>query len=124
VQFKCVRSYLKGSALDCFKPAILEPIEPQWLSDFNLFVDELKANFSSYDPVGKAEAEIEQLFMQEYHQVMKYFIKFQQLATHVEWGKAALSTGLQWTGQTCQEQYGPPLEAEHSLKTPKNHPSY
>jgi len=40
-----VLSYLKGTALDCFKPAILDPIEPLWLLDFDLFVEELKANF-------------------------------------------------------------------------------
>src|SRR5882724_9725466 len=28
--------------------------------------------------------------MQENHQAMKYFIKFQRLATYVQWGKAAL----------------------------------
>jgi len=28
--------------------------------------------------------------MQENHEAMKYFIKFQQLATHVQWGEAAL----------------------------------
>ena len=53
-----VLSYLKGTALDCFESAILDPIEPQWLLDFNLFVEELEANFRTYDPVGEAEAEL------------------------------------------------------------------
>jgi len=35
-----VLSYLKGTALDHFESAILDPIEPQWLSDFDLFVEE------------------------------------------------------------------------------------
>src|SRR5882724_2223159 len=30
---KYVLSFLKGTALDCFESAILDPIEPQWLSD-------------------------------------------------------------------------------------------
>ena len=34
--------------------------------------------------------ELEGLCMQENHQAMKYFIKFMQLAAHVQWGKAAL----------------------------------
>ena len=83
-------SYLKGIALDCFEPALLDPNPPVWLSNFNLFVEELESNFSSYDPVGEAEAELEQLRMQENHQATKYFIKFQQLAARVQWGEAAL----------------------------------
>ena len=63
---------------------------PTWASDFNLFVVELEANFRTYDPVGKAEAELEGLRMQENHQAMKYFIKFTQLATRVQWGQAEL----------------------------------
>jgi len=54
-------SYLKGSALDCFEPALLNPNEPIWLSDLTLFIEELKANFGTYDPIGKAEAELEAL---------------------------------------------------------------
>ena len=54
-------SYLKGMALDCFEPALLETPEPMWLSDFTLFLEELEASFGSYDPVGKAEAELEGL---------------------------------------------------------------
>src|SRR6266481_3974541 len=83
-------SYLKGMALDCFEPALLEIPKPTWLSDFTLFLEELEASFGSYDPIGKAEAELEGLRMQENHQAMKYFIKFMQLATCIQWGKAAL----------------------------------
>ena len=85
-----VLSYLKGSALDCFKPGLLDPLEPPWCSDFNLFSEELEANFGTFDPVGEAEAELEGLCMQENHQAMKYFIKFMQLSSCVYWGEAAL----------------------------------
>jgi len=68
----------------------LDSIDPIWLSDFNLFVEELETNFGTYDPEGKAEAKLKQLCMQETHQAMKYFIKFQQLVTHVKWSEAAL----------------------------------
>src|SRR6266481_8669959 len=47
-------SYLKGTALDCFKPALLETPEPMWPSNFALFIEELEASFGSYDPIGKA----------------------------------------------------------------------
>src|SRR5882724_3184269 len=85
-----ILSHLKGSALDCFEPILLDPIEPIWLSDLNLFIEELKTNFGTYNPVGEAEAELEGLYMHESHQAMKYFIKFQQLAACVQWGEAAL----------------------------------
>ena len=85
-----VFSFLKGTALDCFESAILDPIEPPWLSDFDLFLEELEANFGPYDPVSEAEAEVEGLRMHESHQAMKYFIKFKQLAACVEWGDASL----------------------------------
>src|SRR5882672_12377793 len=83
-------SYLKGSALDCFEPALLDPNEPQWLSNFTLFIKELEANFRTYDPVGEAEAKLEALRMHDSHQATKYFIKFQQLASRVQWGEATL----------------------------------
>ena len=85
-----VLSYLKGTALDCFDSAVLGPIKPKWVSDFNLLVEEVEANFGNYDPVGEAEARLEGLHMHESHQATKYFIKFKQLATHVQWGNAAL----------------------------------
>ena len=42
-----------------------------------------------YDPIAEAEAELEGLHMQE-HQATKYFVTFMQLASRVQWGKAAL----------------------------------
>ena len=83
-------SCLKGSALECFEPALLDSVEPLWLSDFDLFLEELQTNFGVYDPVGEAEAELEELHMQENHHATQYFIKFMQLATRVQWGNAAL----------------------------------
>ena len=53
IKVNYVLSFLKGTALDCFESAILDPIEPQWLLDFNLFIEELEANFGTYNPVVK-----------------------------------------------------------------------
>src|SRR5882724_2846854 len=83
-------SYLKGSTLDCFEPALLNLNEPIWLLDLTLFIKELKANFGTYDPVSEVDAKLEALRMHDSHQAMKYFIKFQQLASRVQWGEAAL----------------------------------
>ena len=76
--------------MHCFEPAILDLHNPIWLSDFNLFVMELKNIFGSLDPEGKAEAELKALHMHENYHATKYFIKFQQLAAQVQWGNAAL----------------------------------
>jgi len=51
-----VLSFLKGTALDCFESAILDPVEPAWLSDFDLFLEELEANFGTYDPIGEGRS--------------------------------------------------------------------
>src|SRR6266481_1850303 len=51
-------SYLKGSALDCFEPALLEMPKPMWLSNFALFLEEMEASFGSYDPISEAEAKL------------------------------------------------------------------
>ena len=56
-------SYLKGSALDCFEPESLDPIKPAWCSDLDLFSEELEANFSTFDPIREAEAELGGLCM-------------------------------------------------------------
>jgi len=74
-------SHLKGITLDCFKPILLGLHNPIWLSDFDLFIMELENNFRSFNPQGKAEAELKALHMHENHQATKYFIKFQQLAS-------------------------------------------
>ena len=68
----------------------MDPIKPAWCSDFDLFSEELEANFGTFDPVREAEAELEGLHMQENHQATKYFIKFTQLSSHVYWAEAAL----------------------------------
>src|SRR5882724_3434746 len=62
-----ILSYLKGTALDCFKSAVLDPIKPQWLLDFDLFIEELEVNFGTYNPVREAEAELEGLHMHKSH---------------------------------------------------------
>src|SRR5882724_2496387 len=59
-------------------------------SGIDLFIEELEANFETYDPVGKAEAELQGLCMHKSHQATKHFIIFQKLSTHIQWGNAAL----------------------------------
>ena len=80
----------KGNCTGLFEPTLFDLNDPTWLMDFNLFIMELENNFGTFDPEGEAEDELKQLHMQENHQAMKYFIKFQQLAAQVKWGDATL----------------------------------
>ena len=45
-------SYLKGIALDCFEPSLLDLHDPIWLSNFGLFITELENNFGTFNPEG------------------------------------------------------------------------
>ena len=56
-------SYLKGIALDCFKPTLLDLHDPIWLLNFSLFIMELENNFKTFDPEGEAKAELKALHM-------------------------------------------------------------
>jgi hypothetical protein len=71
-------SYLSGSALQYFEPAILGEVtpEPVWLRDWDAFKDELQMNFGPYDNAAQAEIELEKIVMKEYHKVAQYFIAF------------------------------------------------
>ena len=82
-------SYVKGTALDCLEPALLDCHNTTWLMNCDLFITELENTFGTFNPKGNAEAELKQLHMHENHQAMKYFIKFLQLATQVRWGDGA-----------------------------------
>src|ERR1700730_11455997 len=84
-------SFLKGTALEWFEPAILrESAEEDWLKDWDLFLQELKTNFGPFDPTGDTEAEIDHLRMKDLHRVTKYNIEFNRLSTRLHWDEAAL----------------------------------
>src|SRR3979490_2361094 len=63
VKVTYILSYLKGTALDWFKPTLSSDIDPSWIDDYSEFVSELKNNFRPHDPIGKAEATLETLCM-------------------------------------------------------------
>ena len=57
-----VLSYLKGTALDYFKPYLVNAEEtPEWLEDYVLFSQKLRENFGPHDPEADAESELETL---------------------------------------------------------------
>jgi len=99
----------EGFHFNCFKTRTIGSKLNYMVFGPQPFHQGTRNNFRTYDPVGKAEAELEGLRMHESHQATKYFIKFQQLATCVQWARQALhQTGLQWTHQMYQRWHGPP----------------
>ena len=90
-----VLSYLTGTALDWFEPALQDLSEdPSWLTDFDEFTAELKANFGPFDPEGEAEHGLENLRMKDYHHANRYLVEFNRLASRVAWNDAALRRQL------------------------------
>src|SRR6266481_6548684 len=84
-------SFLTGLALGWFEPMLFDQDEdPPWLFDWPLFQSKLSANFRSFDLVGEAEAEIEGLSMPESSRVTLYFVEFNCLTAHLQWGDSAL----------------------------------
>jgi Domain of unknown function (DUF4939) len=70
-------SYLKGTALDWFELTLTSDLPAHWLSDYAIFVSELKTNFGPHDPEGEAKAELESLHMRDNQRITKYLVKFQ-----------------------------------------------
>jgi Domain of unknown function (DUF4939) len=84
-------SYLKGTALDYFKPALMDPDEnPVWSTDYSEFTSELWTNFGPFNPEADAENELNWLWMKDNQKIAKYIVSFQQLAPRVQWGQATL----------------------------------
>ena len=84
-------SFLKGTALDYFEPFLDTPDdEPAWLEDYKLFVEELLINFSPYDALVDAEAELDMLIMKDNHKATRFFVDFFQLSALCDYNNRAL----------------------------------
>jgi len=86
-------SYLKKTALEWFEQGILEddPSQaPGWKSSWMEFVKELWTHFGPANPTGVAEAELRHLTMSSRARLSEYLVRFNTLASRVEWGDAAL----------------------------------
>ena len=84
-------SFLKGTALDYFKPFLDTPDnEPAWLKDYELFVEELLINFGPYNVLADAEVELNTLIMKDSHKAMRFFIDFFRLSTLCDYNDRAL----------------------------------
>ena len=84
-------SFLKGTALDYFKPSLMDPhANPAWSDDYDELVSKLQTNFGPFDIKADAKNELERLKMRDNQKVAKYIVSFQQLSYKVNWDDTAL----------------------------------
>src|SRR5258708_2111093 len=86
-------SYLKKSALEWFEQGRLEDDltqAPEWKSSWTEFVKELQTHFRPTNPIGTVEVDLQHLTIASGACLYKYFVRFNTLASRVEWGDAAL----------------------------------
>ena len=101
-------------ALDYFEPFLDTPDDkPDWLEDYELFVEELLINFSPYDALADAEAELNALIMKDSHKATRFFVDFFWLSRLCDYNDRAL----------LQKAYSMLLKRVKDKMTHFNHPS-
>jgi hypothetical protein len=84
-------SYLQGTALEYFEPSILDSSDISvWSHDWSAFIRTLQTHFGPIDPTADAEDDIDNLKMSENHHIVKYNVKFNQLAIQTGWDNSIL----------------------------------
>ena len=67
-----------------------QSILQNWLSDWNLFVDELCWHFSLLDPMGKAANMLDNLCMKPNNKISSYNVNFMHYISQLGWGNNML----------------------------------
>ena len=86
-------TYLTGVAQDWFEMGLNQEdqgILQDWLSDWNLFVDELRRHFGLLDPVGEAANMLDNLRMKPGDKISTYNVDFMRYASQLGWGNSVL----------------------------------
>src|SRR5271154_158113 len=84
-------SYLRGTALDYFEPALMDSDDvPEWLDDWSMFVRNLRTQFGPHDPTADGEDSIDNLKMRENQRILKYNVEFNRLAVQTGWNDSVL----------------------------------
>ena len=79
-------------AQEWFEPGIssLTDDYPEWLDNWDLFVDELQTNFGPFDKSTNVEDELTNLQMKDSQRISEYLVHFNSLAVCCLWGESAL----------------------------------
>jgi len=86
-------TYLTGVAQDWFEVGLNQEdqgILQDWLSNWNLFVDELHRHFGLLDPIGKAANMLDNLCMKPSDKISTYNVNFMHYASQLGWGNSVL----------------------------------
>ena len=89
------QSYLKGMALEWFKPDLLGTLDvydrPLWMDNWREFITELQLQFGPHDPIGDAEHQLDNLRMKDTQRIVRYIVEFNCLTSQLKgYGDAAL----------------------------------
>ena len=120
------QSYLKGMALEWFKPDLLGTLDvydcPLWMDDWREFVTELQLQFGLHDPIGDAKHQLDNLWMKDMQRIVRYIMEFNCLTSQLKgYGDATLRhkfyTGLpnRIKDKICHVGKPRQLEDLHSL---------
>ena len=93
VKINFVMTYLTGVAQDWFEVGLNQEdqgILQDWLSDWNLFVDELRRHFGLSDPVGEAANMLDNLRMKPGDKISTYNVDFMRYASQLGWRNSVL----------------------------------
>jgi hypothetical protein len=83
-------SYLRGTALEYFEPALLADRTPDWLGDWSVFTKTLRTQFGPIDPTADAEDSLDNLKMRDNQRILKYNVDFNRLAIQTGWSESVL----------------------------------
>jgi len=86
-------TYLTGVAQNWFEVGLNQEdqgILQDWLSDWNLFVDELCRHFGLLDPVSEAANMLDNLRMKSGDKISTYNVDFMHYASQLGWGNSVL----------------------------------
>ncbi|KIO05564.1 hypothetical protein M404DRAFT_25286 [Pisolithus tinctorius Marx 270] len=83
-----MQSYLKGMALQWFKPDLLRVKDPNdqplWMDSWREFILELQTTFRPHDPVADAKSQLDHLHMKDNQCINKYIVDFNWLASQTK----------------------------------------
>ena len=86
-------TYLTRVAQDWFEVGLNQEdqgILQDWLSDWNLFVDELRQHFGLSDPIGEAANMLDNLRMKPSNKISTYNVDFMCYTSQLGWGNSVL----------------------------------
>ena len=93
VKINFTMTYLTGVAQDWFEVGLNQEdqgILQDWLSNWNLFVDELCWHFGLSDPIGEVANMLDNLYMKSGDKISTYNVDFMHYVFQLGWGNSVL----------------------------------